>query len=126
MIHTSLSIIFPLLDRDFSLYRMERIAAIRFVGGEPHATSEGYASISKSICFSITDIGFAMAGSVSPEEYFDAQVDPVASFAGPVMKHMNEDHAEATAAMVAHHTGLSCTSAAMVGIDRYGFTVSKR
>ena len=64
-----------------------------------------------------------MAGSVSPDEYFQAQADPLSGFATPVMKHMNEDHAEATASIVSHFTGLPCTSATMVGIDRLGFTV---
>lgn len=65
-----------------------------------------------------------MAGSVSPQDYFDAKPDPLAAFAAPVMKHMNEDHADSTAAIVAHFTGLPCTAATMVGVDRLGITVS--
>ena len=84
---------------DFAFFEMESIKSIRFVGG------------------------FAMAGSITPEEYLAAKVDPLASFAEPVMKHMNDDHSESTVAMVSHYTGIPCSEAAIVSIDRYGMTV---
>jgi hypothetical protein len=68
-------------------------------------------------------VGFAMAGSILPGDYFRAQPDPLAAFAEPVMKHMNDDHAGSTAAMVAHYTGIPCASATIVGIDKLGLTV---
>ena len=44
--------------------------------------------------------GFARAGSVTPEQYYAAKPDPIAAFSGPIAGHMNEDHMEATIAMV--------------------------
>lgn len=51
---------------DFSYFAMKSIQTVRYVGG------------------------FAMAGSVTPEAYQSAAPDPIAAFAGPVMKHMND------------------------------------
>ena len=84
---------------DFSYFQMESIKAIRFVGG------------------------FAMAGSVTPEEYEQAKPDPIAKFAEPVMKHMNDDHSESTIAMVKHYAGMPCTEAIIVSLDSLGMTV---
>jgi hypothetical protein len=70
--------------------------------------------------------GFATAGSITPEEYLHAKPDPLADFAGPVMKHMNEDHAKSIAEMVAHFTKIYCEEATMVEVDRLGFTVGLR
>lgn len=84
---------------DFSCFQMESLQAIRYVGG------------------------FAMAGSVTPEEYQQAKPDPLAAFAAPVIKHMNDDHADSTAAMVRHYTGVPCSSASIVSMDRLGMTV---
>lgn len=86
---------------DFSFYRMESIKAIRFVGG------------------------FAMAGSITPDEFQTAKPDPIANFAGPVMKHMNEDHADSTIAMVEHYAGVTCSDATIVSMDSLGMTVSR-
>ena len=65
-----------------------------------------------------------MAGWVSPEDYMAAIPDPLAAFADPIMKHMNDDHAESTAAMVRHYAAVPCTEASIVAVDRLGFTVS--
>lgn len=81
---------------------MESIESIRFVGG------------------------FAMAGSVTPQEYLEAKADPIAPFAGPVMTHMNDDHSDSTIAMVKHYTGMPCSEAMIVSIDRLGMTVSEQ
>ena len=61
---------------DFSFFAMKNIVSIRYVGG------------------------FAMAGSVTPELYEAARPDPIAPFAAPVMKHMNDGK---------HHTTLHLT-----------------
>lgn len=63
---------------DFFWYRME-VEAVRFVGG------------------------FARAGSVTAEEYKAAKPDPIMSFGGHIAAHMNDDHMEATVAMVRHY-----------------------
>ena len=67
--------------------------------------------------------GFAMAGSVSPADYENAKPDPIAKFASPVMKHMNDDHSDSTAAMVKHYAGLPCSEAEIVSLDSLGMTV---
>ena len=51
---------------DFSYFAMTSLQTVRYVGG------------------------FAMAGSVTPEQYEAAAPDPIAAFASPVIKHMND------------------------------------
>ena len=84
---------------DFTYFKMESLESIRYVGG------------------------FAMAGSLTPDDYKGARADPIAAFATPVMKHMNDDHADSTVAMVTHYTGMPCTAAEIVSMDRLGMTV---
>ena len=86
---------------DFLWFRMSAAKAVRFVGG------------------------FARAGDLAPDEYSTASVDPIGAFAAPVMNHMNEDHAESTAAMVRHYIGLDAVERAeLVALDRLGFNVA--
>ncbi len=66
-----------------------------------------------------------MAGNVAPQDYLTAQADPLAPFAHFIINHMNEDHADATAAIVQHYAGVGCSEASIVSIDRYGMTVRK-
>ena len=61
---------------DFTYFRMHSLKAVNFVGG------------------------FARAGSIAPDEYAAAAVDPIQAFAAPVMGHMNSDHSSSTVAMV--------------------------
>lgn len=63
---------------DFNWFKMD-VKAIRFVGG------------------------FARAGSVQPEEYYASAPDPIMAFGGAIASHMNDDHSEATVAMVKHY-----------------------
>jgi pyruvate/2-oxoglutarate/acetoin dehydrogenase E1 component len=47
---------------------------------------------------------------VSAQDYLSASPDPVARFSNPICKHMNDDHADAIAAIVLHCSGLKvCT-----------------
>lgn len=85
---------------DFSLFRMEEVVLARLVAG------------------------FARAGKVTGEEYAEAQPDPIAAFSGPVAGHMNEDHADSTAAMIKHYVGITVSKATILGIDRLGMSVS--
>lgn len=85
---------------DFTYYTMTSLETVRFVGG------------------------FAMAGSVTPSQYQAAKPDPVAAFAAPVMKHMNEDHTDSLVAIVKHYIQVPCYGAEMVGMDKLGMTVS--
>lgn len=84
---------------DFLFYKMTKLIAIRFVGG------------------------FAMAGSLAVEDYKSALPDAIANFASPVMTHMNDDHQDSLIAMVNFYTGIPCTEAKMISLDRLGMTV---
>lgn len=44
--------------------------------------------------------GFARAGSVTAKEYSEASPDPVSEFGPAIAAHMNEDHMDATIAIV--------------------------
>ncbi len=57
------------------------------------------------------------------EEYFACTSDPVAAFSAPICGHMNDDHADATRAIVKHYTGLTVESANMLTVDRLGMNV---
>jgi len=85
---------------DFNYFRMKELKDIRFVGG------------------------FAIAGGCTPEEYLKAQPDPVAAYSSHVIGHMNEDHADATAAMVKHYIcGCDVENAEIVSMDSLGMSV---
>jgi hypothetical protein len=60
---------------------------------------------------------------VTPEEYAAAAPDPVYQFSQPVAGHMNDDHAEATAAIVKSVTGMGVDSAKILSVDRLGMNV---
>jgi len=87
---------------DFTYFTMEHLETVRYVGG------------------------FAMAGSVTAEEYKKASPDPISAFSAPVMKHMNDDHADSTIAMVKHYAGLPCSAAEIVSMDKLGMTVKAK
>ena len=87
---------------DFTWFTMTDLKAVRFVGG------------------------FAMAGSITPEEYKAASPDPLASFAGHVMAHMNDDHSDSTAQMIKHYIGLDASECQIVGMDRLGLTIKAK
>jgi len=87
---------------DFTYFAMDKLETVRFVGG------------------------FAMAGSVTAQEYSSSKPDPIAAFSTPVMKHMNDDHADSTVLMVKHYTGLVCSGAEIVSMDRLGMTVKAK
>ena len=85
---------------DFTYFRMTNLKQVNFVGG------------------------FARAGTITPDEYTSATIDPIQAFAAPVMGHMNADHASSTVAMVQHYIGLnSVDGAELVQMDRLGFMV---
>ena len=68
--------------------------------------------------------GFARAGSVTPEEYREAKPDPVSEFGPAIAKHMNEDHMEATIAMIATAIpGLDVSEAVITSVDSLGMYV---
>lgn len=84
---------------DFNWFRMD-IEHIRFVGG------------------------FARAGSVTADEYKEAKPDTISAFGNKVAQHMNDDHMEATIAMVANQIpGLDVTEATITSVDSLGMYV---
>jgi putative heme iron utilization protein len=87
---------------DFSYFTMSGIDNIRYVGG------------------------FARAGGIMGIEYLQAKPDPIAAFAEPVMKHMNEDHSDSTIQMIKHYIGLPVKEAEIISLDRLGMTVKAK
>lgn len=83
---------------DFSFYRMD-ITDIYFVGG------------------------FGAMGWVTPEEYANAEIDPLADSASGIIQHMNEDHVDALGLIVKKYLAMDCESASMTSVDRLGFQV---
>jgi len=85
---------------DFNWFRMEDIIDIRFVGG------------------------FARAGNVSPEDYAAAKPDPIMKFGMNIASHMNDDHSEATKAMIANAIpGMVVDDAVITSVDSLGMYV---
>eukprot|EP00238_Polyblepharides_amylifera_P011528 CAMPEP_0196579804 /NCGR_PEP_ID=MMETSP1081-20130531/24839_1 /TAXON_ID=36882 /ORGANISM="Pyramimonas amylifera, Strain CCMP720" /LENGTH=309 /DNA_ID=CAMNT_0041899497 /DNA_START=95 /DNA_END=1025 /DNA_ORIENTATION=+ len=84
---------------DFSMFRMEEIMKVRFVGG------------------------FGRAGTVSPKKYFEAQPDPVSAFSPMIAGHMNADHKESIIAMLKHYSNLEVDEANIVALDKVGMDI---
>jgi heme iron utilization protein len=86
--------------QDFAFYRVEPVA-LRYVGG------------------------FGRMSWVSAEEYRAAEPDPLAPDAMGILKHMNDDHADAVLAYARGLAGIAeATSATMTAVDRYGFEIA--
>jgi len=85
---------------DFNWFRMEEIVDIRFVGG------------------------FARAGNVAPEEYMAAKPDPIMKFGMHIASHMNDDHSDATKAMINNAIpGMIVDDAFITSVDSLGMYV---
>lgn len=71
--------------------------------------------------------GFGEMGWADPAAYATAEPDPVAPAEAGLVAHMNDDHAEALAAIVAHEVpvpdGVTVTAVEQLSCDRYGFEV---
>jgi heme oxygenase (biliverdin-IX-beta and delta-forming) len=86
--------------KDFGFYRLEP-AALRYIGG------------------------FGRMSWVGAEEYRAAEPDSLAALASGILRHMNEDHAEAVLACAIGLAGVAdATSASMTAVDRYGFEMA--
>lgn len=85
---------------DFAVHRLE-VEAIRYVRG------------------------FGEMGWVPAEEYATAEADPVAPAEAGIVDHVNADHADALATIVAAFLPLDgeVTAVTMTSCDRYGFEV---
>jgi len=85
---------------DFAFYRLEP-EALRYVGG------------------------FGRMSWVTADDYRAAQPDPLFEAAPGILKHMNEDHAEASLAYARALGGVTdATAATMTAVDRYGFELA--
>jgi putative heme iron utilization protein len=85
---------------DFDFYRIEP-TALRYVGG------------------------FGRMSWVSTEDYRAAEPDPLAAAALGILKHMNDDHADAVLAYARALAGVAdAASATMTAVDRYGFEIA--
>jgi putative heme iron utilization protein len=83
--------------QDFAFYRLEPVA-LRYVGG------------------------FGRMSWVTSDDYRAAEADPLASAAPAILKHMNDDHADAVLAYARALAGIAeADSATMTAVDRYGF-----
>ncbi len=60
---------------------------------------------------------------ITAEQYAAATPDPVAAFSAPVAQHMNEDHADATRAIVKEVAKITVDEAKILTVDRLGFNV---
>lgn len=86
--------------RDFGFYRLH-LEGIRYIGGFGR--------------MSWTDVA----------DYGEARPDPVMAFASDVVKHMNDDHADALVQLCKHPAGvLDATAAEMKAVDAYGFEMN--
>jgi putative heme iron utilization protein len=86
--------------KDFAFYRLEP-TALRYVGG------------------------FGRMSWVTAEAYRAAEPDPLASVAPGILRHMNDDHADALLAYAHALAGIANASAAtMTAVDRYGFEIA--
>ena len=85
---------------DFAFFRLEP-EALRYVGG------------------------FGRMSWVTAADYRAAEADPLAASAAGILKHMNDDHADANLAFAKVLAGMTdAESATMTAVDRYGFELA--
>jgi putative heme iron utilization protein len=81
---------------DFAYYRLE-VSAAYFIGG------------------------FGVMGWISAEDYGSAPPDPLAKAAPGIIRHMNNDHADALRLIARRFAGEAPDEAAITAVDRLGF-----
>ena len=68
--------------------------------------------------------GFARAGSITSEEYRDAEPDAVSQFGMHIADHMNDDHMESTIAIIESQVpGINAEEALITSVDSLGMYV---
>src|SRR5215831_8107494 len=88
--------------RDFAFWKL-RVDAVRYIGG------------------------YGRMSWVPTAEWHAAEPDPLGPSAAGIIAHMNSDHADALVLYcTAFSKALEISSAAMTGIDRYGFEMSAK
>jgi heme iron utilization protein len=81
---------------DFAYYRLQ-VSAVYFIGG------------------------FGVMGWISAEDYGSALPDPLAKAAPGIIRHMNNDHADALRLIARRFAGEAPEEAAITAVDRLGF-----
>lgn len=81
---------------DFAYYRLE-VSGVYFIGG------------------------FGVMGWISADDYGSALPDPLAKSARGIIRHMNQDHADALRLIARHFAGEAADEAAITAVDRLGF-----
>jgi heme iron utilization protein len=81
---------------DFAYYRLQ-VSGVYFIGG------------------------FGVMGWVSAEDYRSAQPDPLSQAAPGIIRHMNNDHADALLLIARRFAGESPDEATLTAVDRLGF-----
>ena len=81
---------------DFAYYRLE-VSAVYFIGG------------------------FGVMGWIPAEDYRNASPDPLAMAAFRIIRHMNDDHADALLLIARRFAGEAADEAAITAVDRLGF-----
>jgi hypothetical protein len=81
---------------DFAYYRLQ-VSAVYFIGG------------------------FGVMGWISAEDYRSASPDPLASAAPGIIRHMNNDHADALRLIARRFAGEEPDEATITAVDRLGF-----
>jgi heme iron utilization protein len=81
---------------DFAYYRLQ-VSAVYFIGG------------------------FGVMGWISAEDYRNASPDPLAGAASGIIRHMNDDHADALRSIARRFAGEDSDEAAITAVDRLGF-----
>ena len=85
---------------DFAFYRLEP-TALRYVGG------------------------FGRMSWVTAEDYRAAEADPIVAASSGILRHMNDDHADAVLAYARSLAGIAeASTASMTAVDRYGFELT--
>jgi heme oxygenase (biliverdin-IX-beta and delta-forming) len=70
--------------------------------------------------------GFGAMGWVEAQEYRGARPDPLADHATGIIRHMNDDHADALVLYCRAFAGVVAAEATMTAVDRMGFRVRAR
>ena len=65
--------------------------------------------------------GFGLMGWVTAQDYAGAEPDPLAEAADGIIRHMNEDHADAIILLAKVHADIEAKEAQMTAVDRLGF-----
>ena len=81
---------------DFAYYRLQ-VSAVYFIGG------------------------FGVMGWISADDYRSASPDPLATAASGIIRHMNNDHADALRLIARRFAGEEPDEATITAVDRLGF-----